>query len=245
MYKDSLFLVTSKCNLDCPFCSRWFFHKDYSGYQMSMEELSDICTRVTDLGIHFDAVRVTGGEPTLWKHLGKGLRLIRESGITDKIMLMSNCVTVNETISLIEADYIDEVRTNLAVEMKNRYNAKGIEKLKAKFPDKVYVVMDTHFPHPWPPLEDVLPAGWKNGRIGCVCDHVTFLGHEVFQCANEHDRCRFAGEKPEPTNLFEDWITHFNDPKKFNRLMCSVCLVNPKVKAKISKARKNYGTGEL
>ena len=235
MYRDAVILTNAKCNLDCPHCSRWFFQRDYAGYHLSLEETSNICKRINELGIRFRFVRLTGGEPTLWKHLTEGCKIIKEANIADKVLLMSNCSTIDKTIELLNLGYIDEVRTNLAVEEKNRHNAAGVEKLKNEFPDKISITMDVHVPHPFPPIKDSLPAGWANGKVGCTCNHVTFLGDKVFQCANEHDRCRFVGENPKPINLSNDWPSHYNDPKKFNRPMCSVCLVNPKVKPKIPK----------
>ncbi len=113
--------VTNQCNLSCKGCSH----------------LSPICTHhefdtqllkasLQKLGqcFHCDTARLLGGEPFVSEKLSEIIKIVRESGISDTITVVSNGLLINEkhseVLNMIDVLEISDHHTGLQVDKLER-----------------------------------------------------------------------------------------------------------------------------
>lgn len=217
-----LLLVTGECNMACPHCAQGWWRRDYKDYHMSLEEISLLCKRVDELGLHFGQAMVMGGEPALWKNLGEGCHVLHESGVFDKVYVYSNCKNPLPIMSVLDKGWADKV----VVQTVNMSDI-GVACLVNNHPDKVSVTQQPeHWVHPDTLLDGVLPAA-------CGCDQITVFDYKVYSCPGAyHNTKRFGLDVDNPPlwmDLQEDWKTFFDRMDRYNIQACRGCLANGKL----------------
>lgn len=165
--------TTSRCNRDCPQCSQRGFRTWGTGYELSLDDLTEWITCTKESGYPpYRSVILTGGEPLLWENLEEGARLLRQSGVSQQLNLFSNGDMTDRV-----TDKLMESLTTLRL---SRYgdNALRVELLKERYGAKVSVVKrQAHFRLPIQLAGDeVLPAK-------CGCQGPALMGRRVYGCA--------------------------------------------------------------
>jgi uncharacterized radical SAM superfamily Fe-S cluster-containing enzyme len=86
--------ITHHCNLSCEHCSHFspFFSESF--YRLEQFE-KDI--RVLSTMVHTDAYLLLGGEPLLNPNIREYVRILRESQITDRVVLVTNGLLLHAT----------------------------------------------------------------------------------------------------------------------------------------------------
>lgn len=87
-------MVTSKCQLDCRYCTQARFRELGGGSQMSMADLHTFARRVRELGIDVEEVSLSGGEPLLWDIFEEGVWFLVHE-ICENLRLVSNGLRKN------------------------------------------------------------------------------------------------------------------------------------------------------
>jgi len=217
-----LFLVTGTCNMNCPHCAQGWWRKDYMDYHMTPDEIRTICRRTRELGLHFAQALIMGGEPALWKHLEEGCRVIRESGLFNRIDIYSNCKDTKPLISLLDKGLADRI----AVQVVNM-SPNGVCELWKDHAHRVDITQqDVHKIHPDKPIEGALPAL-------CGCDQITVFDGRVYSCPGAyHNTKRMGWDVDNPrlwVNVEDDWRTYFERMDRYGIKACTVCLANGRV----------------
>ena len=167
------FLVTSRCNRDCPQCSQRGFRRGNSGYEMSLSAIEKWIEDTQTSGyLPYRSLILTGGEPLLWEHVEEGARLLRESGLGDQVNLFTNGDPTDRVT--------DKMMESLAGLRVSHYgdNSQAIERLQKRYGAKIQIAQrQRHYPIPRVLAgEDVLPAV-------CACEGPALLGDRVYGCA--------------------------------------------------------------
>jgi hypothetical protein len=83
--------VCSLCQNNCEHCAHAAMIEANRGYQMSMEDLRTFVEHTKASRYYIENLWITGpGEPTLWKHFNDGIKLLDESGLIGRIIVISN-----------------------------------------------------------------------------------------------------------------------------------------------------------
>jgi len=202
--------VTTECARGCPLCSQRPLMDALPNYQMSVEELVHLITRVKELGIEYREAWLTGGEPTLWHYLRAGVIQLRRHfervGMNTNGRAPADCLLFDEV----------QVTAYPGVEkkFKGHENVKFADCRHLKFPNK--------------PVEGALPAD-------CRCNFHSYIAGRLYTCGNVFSRLRHLGRDPfDPVfscsvdgNFGEHW-ERTKDRKKW-RDVCKRCLGNRKV----------------
>ena len=217
-----LFLVTGKCNMACPHCAQGTWRRAYINYHMTPGEVGMICRRIKESGLHFDQALIMGGEPTLWKYLEDGCRIIRESKVFNEIDIYSNCKNADVLMGVLDKGLADKIKVQTV-----NMDVEGVHKLHQCHAQYMDVSQqEGHRVHPESPMEGVLPAT-------CGCDQITVFDGKVWSCPGAyHNTIRMGWSVDKPKvwmDVEEDWYGYFNRMDRYSIPACSVCLANGKV----------------
>lgn len=104
---DSIvWLITSKCNLNCPYCYASIYSSERD---LSLNEITSIIKDAYSIGIEY--INITGGEPLLRKDIVDIVKVIKEYGI--EVSIFSNLILLNREISENISKYIDYFLTTI------------------------------------------------------------------------------------------------------------------------------------
>jgi hypothetical protein len=223
MKSELTIMPTGACNMDCPHCSQRTWRADYRDYQMSMDEVKTICRRAGELGLHYERLYITGGEPTLWANFEEACRYAKASGVFSSIWVSSNCVEVERLSRALDARLIDKVCTQIS-----NASIPGVESLQRKYGIKVAVSQyrTIHKPLPITPLEHVLPAR-------CGCDRLVVFESRIYPCAGAYPHMKRLGLDMDDPRVWagvdENWPEFFRGKNRLNQTACRVCVANRNV----------------
>jgi len=83
--------VCSVCQYKCKGCAHLGLRNRDPNYQMSMEEVQNLVSRLRELDLKLDELHIHGpGEPLLWDNLNIGLRFFHQCGLIDRITVVTN-----------------------------------------------------------------------------------------------------------------------------------------------------------
>jgi organic radical activating enzyme len=169
VYPRMSLYVISACSLACAECIMQYQMKARQAYQMSLEEIQELIDVSSQSRYKFNFT-LTGGEPLLWKNLNQGVRMLRESSITNSIQIFSNVTHIHQVNDQL-IDDIDCLRIS-----QYPTNKDNTRILKEKYPEKVQIAEREEFwPNPETALENVLPAR-------CANPEVMLFEREVYAC---------------------------------------------------------------
>lgn len=215
------FMPVGACNMDCPNCTQTPWRKAFSDYQMTPDEVREICRRIKELGLHFTWAHITGGEPALWAFLADGCRIMRESGAFDHIEVWTNCKHTRPIRDVLDSGLVDHIQTQDANASKTgiRTYRNGGYKLNVITPSE-------HRVHPDKPVPDSLPAE-------CGCNRLMAFNYYIWPCANYYSNMDRLGlnvvTAGQYFSIYEDWKTKMEAVDRMNMEACRVCLANGKV----------------
>jgi hypothetical protein len=188
---------------------------------MPLDDVRRLIVRSKELGVTFSEVLLSGGEPLLWAHLAEGLKLLRESGIAERLVLVTNA-TRPELLAEV-MPLLDHARLS-----NHGDNDSQVRAIHAAFADKVSVSCLTHRKPPDVPIYGATPV-WCN----CLNQHL--LAGRMYVCPNASANCLRLGldaNAPEIScSLDDDFAAHFaaNATARFSLPICSICLANTPV----------------
>ncbi|MBL7197981.1 MAG: radical SAM protein [Candidatus Omnitrophica bacterium] len=96
--------VTQRCNLNCLLCFKEKKIKD-----VPLKNVKEIIDQCHKLGIK--TIRFTGGEPLLYKDIGKVLRYAKKKGFY--VILNTNVTILNKKMKVILKNYVDNILVSL------------------------------------------------------------------------------------------------------------------------------------
>jgi len=143
----------------------------FKGYQLTIEELQKFIDCTKESGYFFKIMHVHGvGEPLVWKHFDKGIKLLKESGIAEKIIVTTNGLLLNK-VKEATWEYVDEVHVSVYKDKPNP----GIETVfKNKFPNKfIFGSIDEFRAMPQKEYRNKIPGI-------CVCPGPMFVKDTIF-----------------------------------------------------------------
>jgi len=171
---DRIFLeVCSPCQYNCKNCYHSSFRAAYKNYHMTTHELNKFLYYTEKSNYYIREVCLHGpGEPTLWRYLNEGIKILYDSGVIGGIYIISNGVSLDR-IEEETFDYIDRIRISMYPDVKNN---NYIEYLHKKFPEKIkfeYIKKFTEFPIK--KYSDSIPCR-------CLCPIPMFVKDKIFYC---------------------------------------------------------------
>jgi len=230
--KELTVYVTSKCNLMCQQCVMRNFMNSNKYYEMSIAELK-MFIEITEKSKYVFDIIICGGEPLLWKYLDEGLKLIRNSSISNKILIFSNVVNID-----IINDSIMQSITQLRI---SRYNCNqvNINKLMSYYPDKIRVVERREFfKLPIYSLDNVLPQE-------CLTPECFFMENKVFACPHSASVNYGKNKLEDGTKLYVplqiNYLRYIKDILEKQTSLCAKCISNSKVRNRIKLFNKSDG----
>jgi len=89
---NRLFLeVCSACQNTCKFCAHAEMRETDPGFQLDLDDMERLIKRLRDTNCRIDEINIHGpGEPLLWKNFNPGIRAIKQSGITNRVTIVTN-----------------------------------------------------------------------------------------------------------------------------------------------------------
>jgi len=86
-----MLMVTSRCQLECESCVTQSVRKRFPDYDLSIQQLRNFVRATSGSKYHYQKIWLNGfGDPSLWRNLLPGLKMLHRSGITDEVCLASN-----------------------------------------------------------------------------------------------------------------------------------------------------------
>lgn len=215
--------VTSDCNLKCKWCSQRHTIQQNLSYQMSMVEVYNIVNSCKDRGIHFDIIEITGGEPSVWKNIKKGIRAFQE--ICDQVTLVTNGNNPELIMSLGLNHWIVSA-SQATQEQIEAYKVAG---------DRVVFNTHSHKCPPDTPVINSLPAKCciSVSRQGELQNGIEYIRGKVYYCCDAFTYSGKAGLTDDIVCDFEDDFLSFFSNKKYDKEICKYCLCNGNVWNKV------------
>jgi hypothetical protein len=232
--------TTSCCQLRCKNCFVVPWMKRFPFWHWSIDSVEKFIRATVDSGYRFKILLLSGGEPLLWSNLLPALDMIRASGITDNIKMLTNSIAINEG----NLDWFDKVVERVDIIRISRYvgNEKSVDLVKERyranrsihFSDKTEFVIQTKVP-----VAGSLPAS-------CACDYPTVFGDTIYACGGSRFLSYFHKieiDKRLYLPIKKNYLRYLeSEPilkKKMNQIACQYCMVNRKVLASLGK-EPNY-----
>jgi hypothetical protein len=209
----SLF-VTSKCNVNCRYCSQK--HWRAKGYEFSIETVELFVRAMQESDYRTERIILSGGEPTLWLGLPVALSLLRE--VSNTLTVFTNGTLPYRIEKIIHL--VDHVRIS-------NYNIEAvsgsIHSLWKKYgKEKVEIVDRQEFLiPPLEPLPNTTPAE-------CGCRERCVVSNRIYVCGQVFEILSQLGKD---TDLYSVPISehfHFALPKfnYGNEDVCCYCIYN-------------------
>ena len=216
--------VTSRCNLRCPLCNERSAIEENPNYDMPLEELHQFIDSSVRRGIHYAAVELTGGEPTLWPHFVEGLRMLANSEIANWTTFVTNGRDATAVASAVH-----EITPVYGVSATQATPEQVAEHLRIN--PNVFVNSSPHRRTPDLPVPGSLPAICvvENNRVGRHVLPLAYYDGWVYHCCTARAlgghrlSCPFEG----------DFLQFFTDTPR-SQPICQQCLCNSKVWSSLS-----------
>lgn len=238
--------TTSLCQLRCKNCFVVKWMNKYPSFHWSIGSVKNFINATHKSGYHFKIVLLSGGEPLLWKNIIEGTRLIKQSGITDCVKILTNSVAVTEKNIGWFSDVIENI-DNVRI---SRYigNDRSIEIIKQIFPndERIHISDKTEFLiQTDQPIPDSTPAV-------CHCDYPTVFGDNIDVCGGMRFLSLNNRIKVDPSMVVKirtKYLDYFSSKecmeKKLNQEACKYCMVNKNVIDKLKKEKNVCLKGEI
>lgn len=188
---DRIFIeVCGDCNYNCKSCGHSSFRSVYKNYHMTIHELNRFLYYTKKSKYYIREACIHGpGEPTLWKNLNEGIKVLHESDVVGGIYLLTNGSFLDR-IEEETFEYIGKLDISIYPDAKKN---DLITYLCDKYPDKIGL---GHYNKFWvsPTKEDV-------GSIPCRCTCPTpsFIGNKIFYCSG----CIFDAAKLKGVDIYD------------------------------------------
>jgi len=174
--------TTSVCQRQCKNCTVKSWMKANPDFHTSFEQIENLIKYSKMSGYHFEYILLSGGEPLCWSNVHEGTRLLYESGICSRLVLLTNGLAITtHTLGILQSiiSRVHEFRIS-------RYhdNAENIRlaqeyfgELKNSYGNNVLNVVDRqeHMIPPDKPVPDSLPAE-------CGCKAYAMVGDVIDYC---------------------------------------------------------------
>lgn len=240
-YLDTFVIVTTgSCQLNCNGCTAGKWRAKNRRFHLTLRDLRAFLDACLASNYRMGVLRLTGGEPLLWRNLDKGLAMIRASGVVKKIKLFTNAVAATSE----KKKNLEHVISNVDRLAISDYGVcpENVERLKELAKNKTHVssVDRTYFNDPTEfhaaPVDDR-----REEYMPCVCGcrgH-TLVGDRVYVCTDAV--WMFGWRDPEPDWIWTDVKTGFLEGLPLgqheNYDFCSYCTANKTVRQTLRKVK--------
>jgi hypothetical protein len=216
-------------------------------FHTSIEQINNLIVYSKESGYHWEYILLSGGEPLLWKNLLPGAKLIYESGICSRLVVLTNGLAINPaTLNLLGKlfHYIHEFR--ISRYHNNSENIRLAQEYFGEFkndyiePQLSVVDRTEHMIPPDKPVPDSLPAE-------CTCKAFSMVGGEIHLCGPAWTiYCRFPTKFEKAKTEMSAYIADNDilwyrsdyeemEKLKYNREYCRYCISNAKVARTLKK----------
>ncbi len=232
---DRMFLeVCSACQYDCQFCQHGSFRIIYKDYHLSLKELEKFLFYTEKSNYYIREICLHGpGEPTLWKYLNEGIKMLHKSKVIGGILIVSNGVSIRN-IEEKTFDYIDKIRISDYPDAKKNDLLISLQK---KLPEKIeFRNIDRFQELPDRAYLDTIPCK-------CTCPTPMFIKDKVFYC----NGCVFEAAKLRGVDTFdchelycelkENYLEDFLFDEKRNYDLCQYCSFNDNIAKHLKNCR--------
>jgi len=218
--------VCSACQYNCQYCCHKEMIEFYNDYHLTLEELDRFLYYTKKSNYFFREVCIHGsGEPTLWKHLNEGIRVLHDSEVVGGILLGSNGVSIGN-IEENTFEYIDQIRISGYPDAKKNDRLISLQK---SYPEKIKINDIKMF------LEVTKVAHLGTIPCKCICPLPMFIKDKIFYC----NGAVFEAAKLKGVNILdchevycelkEDYMKGYMFDKKRNYDLCQYCSYNDKI----------------
>jgi len=219
-------LVTSACGMHCEHCIMRHLLRAQKDYQMSLEEVQAFIEASERSGYKFD-IMLTGGEPSLWKHLKNGVLMLKRSRICGSLMVFTNATSIEslldeEVIGAIDKLWISNYKTT---------DPENVKILQERYASKIDLHnMFEFWETPQGPVADTLPAECLNGEI-FLCNY------QVYACPHSASIAHGNGSTILLSNPLRPGFIKGLSRIKNNQQkeICAWCISNNKLRRKIKR----------
>ena len=155
---------TLRCNMNCPMCLRRTGNDNVKMKDLEPGEFRNILGRLQKFHLHFKNLTMAGGEPTLWPHLRAATYEAKESGLFDRIQIITNGMV--EDASVYGCADVVRVTDYGAI---NRWYFHNLKKQLGK---RFHISPNIHVP--WP-LE-------RKENVSCSVHRAGILNGKIYRC---------------------------------------------------------------
>jgi hypothetical protein len=141
---------------------------------MSIHELNRFLYYTQKSNYYIKEILIHGpGEPTLWKNLNEGIKILHDSPIIGAISMLSNGASLDR-IEEETFKYIDQISISIYPDAKENdlithLHQKFPEKIKLEFVKKFWIPPNREYP-------DSIPCA-------CICPVPGFIDNKIFYCS--------------------------------------------------------------
>jgi len=168
------FEVCSDCQYNCVDCGHISFKSAYKNYHMTIPELNRFLYYTKKSNYYIREAFLHGpGEPTLWRNLNEGIKILYESPVVGGVCMLSNGVSLDR-IKEETFQYIERIRISVYPDAKEN---DLIEYLCDRYPEKINLeIIKQFWSHPHKEYPDSIPCL-------CACPVPLFIDNKVFYCS--------------------------------------------------------------
>lgn len=235
--------TTSLCQRMCRFCTVKSWMQANPHWHTSITEIEKLIKYSKEKKYHWNYILLSGGEPLLWANVIEGTKLLFESGITDRLILLTNGLEI-QTKNL---NKIDKIINNVHEFRISKYSDNHSQiklaleyfgKLKNKHKANILNVVDRgeHLVSPIDPVPNSLPAK-------CTCRAYSMVGGKMDYCGPARSLCLtfpvFVGVRNQFSSSFISKLYDLNDIDldEQNEIYCEFCIANQKVAVTLKKEK--------
>lgn len=214
-------ITTAACNGGCNDCHTAKWMEIHKGYDLSLFDLQKFLEVSKESGYHFKLLSLSGGDPSLWSNLVPGMKMIKESGLFDRICAVTNVIAYDRFEPVI--DDLDYLRVSQYLG-----NEEEVKQAKKKYGIKVDVIDQTkrHVP-PTTHIEGSLPAR-------CHCEGWSLTEDRIWVCNAAETLVTMLGfdmkeYRKWSTPVQPGWLEKLASLDFYRMPICMYCIGNDKV----------------
>jgi len=161
--------TTTRCNLACPLCLAQWLMRARPGYDLPFDELCHFVDRSEALGVYWETIRLTGGEPTLWPPLEDAVERLHASPAFGHLIVNTNGAVIERL-----RNHRDEIGTvRLSVYSSN------VDRVREIWPDRGHYNLslwnESHRAVPDQPVANSTPSP-------CICPVNSYFDGRLYRC---------------------------------------------------------------